>query len=178
MLYGLHEGFKEVDQLKQANVPVLISLKWPEKPKDEDPADVPDYRDLVLREQAPAVPGLLAKAGVKFAFYSDGEDSAADLKKALKKAIDAGLSRPDAIRALTLTPAEIYGVADRTGSIVKGKIANLVVTKGDAFEEKTTVEYVFVDGKQFRPPQESEKPPGGGGRRPRLTNALSEEGGR
>lgn len=179
LLYGLHEGFKEVDQLKQANVPVLISLKWPEQPKDEDPTDVPDYRDLILREQAPSVPGLLAKAGVKFAFYSDGVDSTTDLKKALKKAIDAGLARPDVIRALTLTPAEIYGVADRTGSIVKGKIANLVVMKGDAFEDKTTVEYVFVDGREFRPSQESEKPPkGGGGKKPNFDESATEEGGR
>jgi imidazolonepropionase-like amidohydrolase len=179
LLYGLHEGFKEVEQLKQANVPVLVSLKWPEKPKDEDPTDVPDYRDLVLQEQAPSVPGLLAKAGVPFAFYSDGVDSAAELKKALKTAIDAGLTRPDAIRALTLSPAEIYKVADRTGSIAKGKIANLVVMKGDAFDDKTTVEYVFVDGKQFRPPQESEKPPKGGtGKKPKIANASTAEEGR
>lgn len=158
VLYGLHEGYKDVDQLRQANVPVLVSLKWPEKPKNADPADVPNYRDLVMREQAPTVPGLLAKAGVKFAFYSDGVDSTADLKKAVKRAIDAGLGRPDAIRALTLTPAEIYGVADRTGSIAKGKIANLVVTKGDAFDDKTTIEYIFIDGNEFRPPLESEKP--------------------
>ena len=164
VLYGLHEGFKEVDQLKQANVPVLISLKWPEKPKEADPADVPDYRELAIRDQAPSVPGLFAKAGVKFAFYSDGVDGAADLKKALKRAVDAGLARPDAIRALTLTPAEIYGVADRTGSIQKGKIANLVIIKGDAFDDKSTVEYVFVDGRQFKPSKESQQPPPGAGR--------------
>ena len=150
ILYGMHEAFKDIDFLKRANVPLLVSLKWPEKPKDADPADVPNYRDLVLREQAPTVPGLLAKAGMKFAFYSDGVDAAADLKKALKKAIDGGLARPDAIRALTLTPAEYYGVADRTGSVAKGKIGNLVVMKGEAFEDKTTVEYVFVDGMQFK----------------------------
>ncbi len=158
ILYGMHEAYKDVDQLKQANVPVLISLKWPEKPKDADPADIPNYRDLVMREQGPGVPGLLAKAGVKFAFYSDGVDSAADLKKAVKQAIDAGLARQDAIRALTLSPAEIYGVADRTGSIAKGKIANLVVTEGDAFEDKTTIEYIFIDGNEFRPPPPSDKP--------------------
>jgi hypothetical protein len=164
VLYGLHESFKEVDQLKQAKVPVLISLKWPEKPKDGDPQNVPNYRDLVLRDRAPAVPGMLAKAGVKFAFYSDGVDSAADLKKALKGALDAGLARADAIRALTLSPAEIYGVADRTGSIAKGKIANLTIMKGDPFEDKTTVEYVFIDGRQFQP--SAEAPPRGRGHKP------------
>lgn len=155
VLYGMHEAFEEVEQLKRANIPVLVSLKWPEKPKDANPAVAPDYRELVLRDQAPATPGLLAKAGVKFAFYSDGVDSAPDLKKALKRALDAGLTRADAIRALTLTPAEIYGVADRTGSIQKGKIANLVVMKGEAFDTKATVEYVFVDGQEFKPAEET-----------------------
>jgi len=55
----------------------------------------------------------------------------------VKKSIDAGLTADAALRALTLSPAEIYGVADRLGSIEKGKIANLVVTDGGLFEEKT-----------------------------------------
>ena len=165
VIYGLHEGYRRIDELKQVNVPVLISLKWPERPKDADPTDIPNYRELVMEEQAPEVPGMLAKAGVKFAFYSDGVDSAPDLKKAIKKAVDAGLSRADAVRALTMNAAETYGVADRLGSIEKGKIANLVVTKGEAFDDKSTIEYVFVDGKEFQPSKEQQQGPPGGGRR-------------
>lgn len=159
ILYGLHEGYKRIDELKQAQTPVLISLKWPEKLKNADPADIPNYRDLVRRQEAPAVPGMLAKAGVTFAFYSDGVDAAPDLKKAVKKAIDAGLPRADAIRALTLSAAQMYGVADRLGSIEKGKIANLVLTRGEAFDEKTTVERVFIDGVVFEPSKEEQQPP-------------------
>jgi imidazolonepropionase-like amidohydrolase len=88
---------------------------------------------------------------LKFGFYSDGIDTATGLRQAVKKAIDAGLPRADAIRALTRNVAEMYGVADRLGTIERGKIANLVVTKGDVFEEKTTIEYVFVDGRKFEP---------------------------
>ena len=157
-LYGLHEAYQRVDQLKQANVPVLVSLKWPEKPKDPDPEETPNYRDLLMRDQAPAVPGMFAKAGVKFAFFSDGVNSAPDLKKAIKKAIDAGLPRAEAIKALTLEPAEIYGVSDRLGSIEKGKIANVVVTKGDAFDDASTVEYLFIDGKQYEPSKDLQHP--------------------
>jgi len=174
LLYGLHEAFACVDELKQANVPLLVSLKWPEKPKDADPSEVASMRELTLRDKAPSVPGLLAKAGLHFAFYSDGIESAGDLKKSLKKAVDAGLSRADAIRALTLSVAEIYGVADRLGTIEKGKIANVVVMKGDAFDDKTTVEYVFVDGEEFRPSKDLQQgtPPGGGRRQ---GNTPSEE---
>ncbi len=170
VLYGLHEAYKRVDQLKQSGVPLLISLKWPDKPRDADPNEIPNYRELVMRDQAPAVAGMFAKAGIKFGFYSDGVDTAPELKRAVKKAIDAGLTRTDAIRALTLNAAEMYGLADRMGSIDKGKIANVVVTKGEAFDDKSTIEYVFVDGKQFQPSKEMQQGPangaGQGGRRP------------
>ncbi len=159
ILYGLHEGYKRVPELKKANVPLLISLKWPEKPKDQNPAEIPDYRELLEREQAPALPGMLAKAGVKFAFFSDGVGTAPDLKKAIKKAVDAGLPRAEAVRALTLTAAEFYGVSDRLGSLDKGKIANLVVMRGEAFDDKSSIEYVFIDGEQFRPSPDLQKPP-------------------
>ncbi len=159
VLYGLHEAFRRVDELKAAKVPIFISLKWPEKPRDGDPHEVPNYRDLLLRDQAPAVPGLLAKAGVKFGFFSDGLATAPELKKAVKKALDAGLSSADAVKALTLNTAEIYGVADRMGSVEKGKIANLVVTKGDIFEDKPNIQYVFIDGREFRPSEETQKGP-------------------
>jgi hypothetical protein len=174
LLYGLHEAYKDLDQLKAADVPALVSLKWPEKPRESDPAEIPNYRELVMRDRAPAVPAMFAKAGVKFAFYSDGVNTAPELKKAIKKALDAGLKQEDAIRALTLSPAEIYGASDRLGSIEKGKIANLVVTRGPAFEEKSAIEYLFIDGKQFRPSKDLQQgpPPGGpGARRPTYTNS-------
>ncbi len=93
----------------------------------------------------------MQKAGIKFALYSDGLDTPRDLQRAVKKAIDTGLSREDALRALTLSPAEIYGVSDRVGSIEKGKIANFVVTKGEIFDDRTRIEMVFVDGKKYMP---------------------------
>ena len=161
-LYGGHEAWRAPDLLKRTNTPVLISLKYPEKPRDADPAQDEPLRVLQFRDKAPSAAGVLAQAGVKFAFYSDGITNPRDLMRAVRKAIDAGLSQDDAVRALTLSPAEIYGIADRTGSIDKGKIANLVVTDGDLFAEKTRIKYVFVDGMQFQPL--AEEPAGRAGR--------------
>ena len=56
------------------------------------------------------------------------------------------MDKDAALRAITLTPAEIFGVEDKIGSIEKGKMANLMVTDGDPFETKTQVQYVFIDG--------------------------------
>jgi len=158
ILYGLREGYRSIDLLKKAGLPVLVSLKWPAKENDTDPDEPETYRTLETRDKAPSSPAEFQKANLKFAFYTDGIDQPRDLQRAVKKAIDAGLSREDAVRALTLSVAEMYGFADRLGSIEKGKIANLVVTRGDIFDEKTKVEMVIIDGKRYTPPPEAPTP--------------------
>jgi hypothetical protein len=155
ILYGMREGYRSVDLLKKAALPVLVSLRWPAKEADTDPDEPETYRTLEARDRAPSSPAEFQKANIKFAFYTDGIDQPRDLQRAVKKALDAGLSREDAVRALTLSVAEMYGMADRLGSLEKGKIANLVVTRGDIFDEKTKVEMVFIDGKRFTPPPEA-----------------------
>jgi imidazolonepropionase-like amidohydrolase len=157
VIYGGQMSYAVADEIAAKKLAVLVDLKWPEADKDADPDIVPTLRTLRFRDRAPSSPAALAKAGVRFAFYSGGIAAPKDILKAAKKSIEAGLPPDAAIRALTLSPAEIFGVADRTGSIEKGKIANLVITDGDIFDEKTKVKYVFVDGARFDI-REQEKP--------------------
>jgi imidazolonepropionase-like amidohydrolase len=163
ILYGMKEGYRPeaAEVLKQYNSPVLVSLKWSEPPRDADPEQVESMRNLENIDLGPSTPALLKKAGVPFALYADGLDQPRDLQRAVKRAIDAGLTREDAIRAMTLSAAQIYNVADRLGSIEKGKIGNLVVTKGELFDDNTRIQMVFVDGKQYKPAATT--PPGGRG---------------
>ncbi len=158
VLYGAHQGYAAAPLLAKSGTPVLVSLKWPERNREEDPERVDSLRVLEMRDQAPSTPAALEKAGARFAFYTDGISNARDLTRAVRRAIDAGLAPAAAVRAFTLSAAEIYGVADRLGSIDKGKIANLVVTDGDLFQEKTRVKYVFVDGAKFEPLPEAPPP--------------------
>jgi hypothetical protein len=162
-IYGGQSGYELAPEIAAKKVAVLVDLKWPEKEKDSDPDEVPSLRTLRFRDRAPSTPAAFAKAGVKFAFYSGAITNPKDILKAVKKSIDAGLAPDAALRALTLSPAEIYGVFDRLGSIEKGKIANLVVTDGDLFNEKTKIRYVFVDGRRFeiREPERPKDPPKG-----------------
>ena len=164
ILYGGRETYRPeaAALLKKANIPMLLSMKWPEKTRDADPDDVDSMRTLETRDKAPSAASVLQKAGVKFAFYSDGLDAPRDLQSAVKKALDAGLSREDALRALTLSPAEIFKVSDRVGSIDKGKIGNLVVTRGEIFDDRTKVEMIFVDGRKYTPAADA-APTGGRG---------------
>ncbi len=163
VIYGGQMAYEAASEIATKKLPVLVNLKWPEADKDADPEDKPSLRTLRFRDRAPSSPAALAKAGVKFAFYSGGITAPKDTLKAAKKSIDAGLAPDAALRALTLSPAEIFGVADRLGSLENGKIANLVVTDGDLFEEKTKIKMVFVDGHRFevREPEKPKEPPKG-----------------
>ena len=151
ILYGGLESWRAADSLKAAGVPLLVNLRWPERDREADPDQLDSLRTLEARELAPSGPAALAKAGVRFAFYSGGLDRPADVKKAVKKAVDAGLAPEDALRALTFDAARIYGLDDRLGSLEPGKIANLFVTDGDWLADKSQVKFVFVDGKKFEP---------------------------
>jgi hypothetical protein len=157
VLYGGQMAYEVAPEIAAKKLSVIVNLKWPEGEKDADPDDKPSLRTLRFRDRAPSSPGALAKAGVKFGFYSGGISTPKDIVKAVKKSIDAGLAPDVALRALTLSPAEIFGVADRLGSIENGKIANLVVADGDLFEEKTKIKMIFVDGRKYEP-HEPEKP--------------------
>ena len=160
VLYGGIEAYRPevAELLKKNNTPLLVNLRWPERPRDSDPDETGTIRTLEQHEKAPSAPAALQKAGAKFAFYSGGIEQPRDLQRAVKRAMDAGLAREDAVRALTLSPAEIYGVADRLGSVEKGKIANLVVTRGEIFDDRTTVEMVIVDGRKYTPAPEAPAP--------------------
>jgi Amidohydrolase family len=163
VIYGGQMSYAVADEIAAKKIPVLVDLKWPEADREGDPEAVPSLRTLRFRERAPSSPAALAKGGVQFAFYSGGITAPKDILKAAKKAVDAGLAPEAALRALTLSPAEIFDVSDRLGSIENGKIANLVVTDGDLFNEKTKIKYVFVDGRRFeiREPEKPKDPPKG-----------------
>src|SRR5712692_10155408 len=162
-IYGGQMAYEVAPEIAAKKLQVLVNLKWPEAEKDADPEDKPSLRTLQFRDRAPSSPAALAKAGVKFALYSGGITVPKDILKAVKKSIDAGLASDAALRALTLSAAEIFGVADRLGSIENGKIANLVVADGDLFDEKTKIKMVFVDGHRFevREPEKPKDPPKG-----------------
>jgi imidazolonepropionase-like amidohydrolase len=155
VLLGGQQAYTVTDVLALKKTPVLVSLKWPERSKDADPEAEQTLRDLRLRDLAPSTPGALAKAGVKFAFYSEGLTAPKDIFKNLRRALGAGLTADAALRAFTLDAAEILGVSDRLGSLEPGKIANVIVTDGDIFSEKTKVKQVFVDGRWFEVHEEA-----------------------
>jgi imidazolonepropionase-like amidohydrolase len=144
---GALEADEVAADLKAQNARVIFSLNYPQRPRRLAPdADEPIHT-LRERADAPKTPGELAKAGVAFAFESNGLSDPKDFVKNAAKAVKAGLAEDAAVRALTIGAATIAGVADRLGSIEKGKAANLIVTDGNLFDEKTKITKVFIDGR-------------------------------
>ena len=117
-------------------------------------------RQTQFQQNAPKVPAALAQANVPFAFTSGGAAPAVFVRNAGRVIKEGGLAADVVLRVLTLDAARLAGAADRTGSIERGKIANIVVTEGDLFEGGR-VRHVFIDG---RPIDLTEPPaaPGGG----------------
>jgi hypothetical protein len=154
VINGGMEADRVAARLKAANVPVLLSLNFPRRAAAASPeADPEPLRVLRERVEAPRTAGRLAAAGVRFAFQSGGMTSMADFLANAARAVEAGLAREEAVRAMTLRPAEILGVASQLGTIEVGKIANLTVTRGDLFDRNRRVAHLFIDGRpvELRP---------------------------
>ncbi len=174
VLSGLYGGFESVDLLLDANVPLILTLKMPEAPKDKVmqdsvEADIGSYdptlhvtdhtntdtervnldtRRRIFYNEYLATAATLYDAGLNFGF-STKDVKAKDIHPNLKKMVKHGLSEDAALAALTTVPADILGLTRRVGTVEKGKMGNLVVTNGPLFEEDTKILHVFVDGKRF-----------------------------
>jgi imidazolonepropionase-like amidohydrolase len=137
IIVGGRDAWQVAALLKQKDVPVLLGGILDLPSREDDPYDV-NY----------AAPGKLAAAGVRFAITSgDPGAEARNLPYTAGMAAAFGLSKGDALKAVTLWPAQILGVGDRLGSIEVGKVANLVVTDGDLLEARTQTKHLIIDGR-------------------------------
>lgn len=134
VLRGASEAWQVADELARRDVPVIVG------PLTRAPAPDAPY-DAIY-----ANPGVLARAGVKIAFQTDNASDSRNLPYNAALATAYGLDPDAALRALTLSPAEIWGVSDRYGSIQAGKVANVIVTTGDPLDVRSTVKHLFIRG--------------------------------
>jgi imidazolonepropionase-like amidohydrolase len=149
IIAGGQEAYKIAARLKAENVPVLLAVNFPQRPTTPRSPDADPEPLRVLREraEAPRSPARLVDAGVRVAFQSGGGSAYGEYLGNVQRAVENGMSREQALRAMTLTPAELLGVADRLGTIETGKIANLTLVRGDVFDRGARVVQLFVDGR-------------------------------
>jgi len=140
---GGAEAWLCADRLAAARVPVLTGAM----------NNIPDSFATLNQRQENAA--LLRKAGVQVVITGGGDVSrynARNIKYEAGNAVAYGMAYDDALRAVTLTPAELFGLSDRIGSLQTGREANLVVWSGDPFEFSTQAEQVFIRGRQVKEP--------------------------
>jgi len=137
IFFGVTEGWKVVEDIKKSGIPVVfgslnvVPTKWE------------DGYDAIYRN-----PCIMANAGIKFAFSSQSASMAKDLPYHAAKAAAFGLDKKEALKGVTIYPAQIFGVDNMMGSLEKGKVANIVIADGDILELRTNIKHVFIDGKE------------------------------
>ena len=137
IILGGQEAWKVADDLKKNNIAVIYTNIYNLPVREDDPYDY-------LFE----APAKLQQAGVKFAISTgDQGGEVRDLPYHAGLAGAFGLPKDEALKSVTLYPAEILGVSDRLGSIEVGKMANVVVADGDILEPRTNIKHVFINGR-------------------------------
>ncbi len=135
ILTGVAEGWRVADSIAAAGVPVITG-----------PVIAMPTRESDRYDQAYKNAGLMKKAGVKVALRTNDAENSRNLPFNAGFAAAYGMTRDEALKAVTIVPAEIFGVADQLGSIEVGKSANLFISNGDPFEPATQIKYLFING--------------------------------
>lgn len=136
ILADAYECYKVIPEIKAHNIPVVLGPTLTSPINPDDPYD-----------RSFTTPAQLQKAGIKFAIASFSARQSRNLPFQAAAAVPFGLAHDDAYRAVSLSVAEIFGVAKQMGSIEEGKSADLIVADGDPMEVTTNVKMVFINGK-------------------------------
>ena len=164
MLADVKEGWDVISKLKTPDTKVFLSLDLPdaikkdekkneETKKDNSRADI--EKEALDKRKAEAITNYEAQAaafrnaGISFGFSTMSAKSK-DVHTNIRRMIAAGLPEDAALASLTITPAQMLGIADRVGTVDNGKIANILITDKPYFDEKSKIRYVFVDGNPYK----------------------------
>ena len=152
IIRGSGQEYRRLNDIAATNRPIILPLDFPKPPDVATPevADEASLESLMHWDLAPENPARVHEAGIAFAFTTNRLDSIDRFLASIRKAVERGLPADAALEALTLTPAEMYGVQEHLGTVEAGKLASFVITDGDLFESKTRVVETWVDGERFR----------------------------
>lgn len=161
VLTEVKQGWNYADQMKASKV--FLSLDLPKKPKEDKKEEEEEEKEKTMEEKEKDAMEkrraermkefekqamMMASKGINFGF-STLDAKAKDVRANLTRMIEAGLTKDQALAALTTQPAKMLGIDKVTGTVEKGKIANLVVTDAPYFDKESNVRYVLVDGHLF-----------------------------
>lgn len=143
--------YQRINDMKATGASFIIPLDFPEPYDVTDPFDARNisYAQMKDWELAPTNPAALEKAGIRFAITSYGLNNSRDFWTNLQKAMDFGLTEKQALKALTVTPAEMLGITNQVGTLAKGKMANFIITSDDLFKKDNIIYENWIEGRQY-----------------------------
>ncbi len=141
--------YRRIDEMPASFM--IVPMDFPAKPEVADPHNALQYSTEQLKhwDMAPDNAAKLANAGFTFALTSAGLKNISDFRKNLSRAVQRGFSEADALAALTTHPAKEMGQSKRLGKVAPGYIGNLIITDGNYFDGKSTVNAVWIDGNEY-----------------------------
>ncbi len=151
ILRGNGMEYRRINAIKNCNAPIILPINFPKAPSvatSEDAADV-EWSELMHWDIAPENPKRLYDAGIPFALTSATMKEQDKFLENVRIAVERGLPADAALAALTTTPAKMFGVENSLGTIEKEKIANIIITDGDIFGEKTKILESWIDGNRY-----------------------------
>lgn len=145
------DEYQRIAAVKATGASLIVPLTFS---KAYEVDDTIENRSITLAQMKaweldPTNPAALEKAGIRFALTTQGLENTKDFWTNLAIAIDNGLSRKQALQSLTEIPAAMIGIADKTGSLEKGKLANFMVTSDSLFKKTNVIEENWVQGKRY-----------------------------
>lgn len=147
---GTGDEYQRTKELKATGAQFIIPINFPKAYDVSDPFDAMNVslEDMKHWELAPSNLSMLKEAGITFAITTDGLKSPTELMVNLRKAIESGLSKEEALKALTYTPASMLNAYNSIGSLETGKLANFFVSSDDIFEEESEIYETWVKGER------------------------------
>jgi imidazolonepropionase-like amidohydrolase len=156
---GSGEEYRRLEEVRATGRTIILPLRFTRPPDVStlEAAREASLEQLLAWDFSPENPARLDQAGVPIAFTSQGLTDRKQFLGAIRKAVRRGLSKESALKALTITPAKLFGVDDKLGTIEAGKMANLVIVEGDLFDEKGKIVEAMVDGTRYELKKSPEK---------------------
>ncbi|WP_064197086.1 MULTISPECIES: amidohydrolase family protein [Emticicia] len=151
IIKGAGDEYQRVDEIKANGNPLIIPLSFPTAYDVEDPFDAAmvSLTEMKHWEMAPANASILSRAGVNFAFTTNGLRNKTEFWNNLRKAIEHGLPENKALEALTSTPAKLLKIDNMVGSLKKGMLANFIITSDNLFSKDNVIYENWVQGKRY-----------------------------
>ncbi len=152
IIKGAGDEYQTLNDIKKAGNRLIIPVSFPDAPDVKDPymaATIP-LKVLKHYEMAPSNPARLSGAGITFALTSAGLKERSAFLANVRKSVKNGLAPSEALKALTYTPASMFGVSDLVGALKKNMVANLLITSGDIFSDDCIIFENWVQGVPFR----------------------------